>query len=102
MPNLILIAGMALVTYLPRLLPFLVLPGRKLPPFWRRFLSFIPYTALGALIIPGAAEAVPGHPGLSLAGVTVAAVCAWFKGGLILPVAVAVITVFLLLAGGGG
>lgn len=102
MPNLILIAGMALVTYFPRLLPFLVLPGRKLPPFWRRFLSFIPYTALGALIIPGAAEAVPGHPGLSLAGVTVAAVCAWFKGGLILPVALAVITVFLLLAGGGG
>ena len=31
MPELLLIAGMAVVTYIPRLLPFLLLTGRPLP-----------------------------------------------------------------------
>ncbi|NLY88575.1 MAG: AzlD domain-containing protein [Firmicutes bacterium] len=98
MPVLLLIAGMAVVTYIPRLLPFLLLTGRTLPPAFKRFLAFIPYTALGALIIPGVIEAIPGHPWISLAGLTTAVVIAWFRGGLILPVVTAVGTVFLLLA----
>ena len=47
-----LIIGMALVTYLPRLLPMLLFSSIELPSFWKRFLSFIPYTALSALLFP--------------------------------------------------
>jgi|SRR5690554_1427566 branched-subunit amino acid transport protein len=102
MPDLLLIAGMAAVTYIPRLLPFLLLSGRTLPPAFKRFLAFIPYTALGALIIPGVIEAVPGRPWVSLAGLATAAVIAWYRQGLILPVVAAAGMVFLLLAWLGG
>lgn len=102
MPHLFLITGMAVVTYLPRLLPFLVLSGRMLPPAVKRFLAFIPYTALGALIIPGVIKAIPGRPGVSLAGLAVATVFAWRRGGLVLPVVTAVAAVFFFLTWLGG
>ncbi len=102
MPHLLLIAGMAAVTYIPRLLPFLLLTGRTLPPVCKRFLAFIPYTALGALIIPGVIGAVPGRPWVSLAGLATAMAIAWYRRGLILPVVAAVGVVFLLLAWLGG
>lgn len=85
-----LIIGMLLATYLPRLIPFLILSDRPLPEFWRKFLKFIPFTALGALIFPGSIQAVEGEPGIALLGVLAAGICAWFNGGIILSVAVAV------------
>jgi len=54
MTNLyILVILMALVTYIPRLLPMVFLKDMKLPPLLKVFLQFIPYSALGALIFPG-------------------------------------------------
>lgn len=54
MDNLLLIIiGMAVVTYLPRAIPLVFLQNLKLNPKLERFLSFIPYTILGALIFPG-------------------------------------------------
>ncbi|KIL47352.1 AzlD domain-containing protein [Jeotgalibacillus campisalis] len=50
---LLLIAGMAAVTYIPRVLPLTILEGKELPPFVQSFLSNIPYAVLGALIFPG-------------------------------------------------
>jgi len=44
---------MALVTYIPRVIPLLFLQNLKLPGPLQRFLGFIPYTILGALIFPG-------------------------------------------------
>lgn len=99
---LILILGMAVVTYLPRLIPFCLLADLSLPPLLRRFLLFIPYTALGALIIPGAVQAVPSFPQAGLVGIIVAALCAWYKGGLILPVLVAVASTFIMIMAKGG
>ena len=49
---LLAIGGMAIVTYLPRLLPALLLSGRKLPPWFARWLSFVPATVLAALLAP--------------------------------------------------
>ena len=46
-----LIVLMALVTYGPRLLGF-VLAGRELSEFWRRFLHFVPVAAFAALTAP--------------------------------------------------
>ncbi|NLK73454.1 MAG: AzlD domain-containing protein, partial [Clostridiales bacterium] len=40
-------------TYIPRMLPLVLLRDIKLPPFLDRFLQFIPPAVLGALIFPG-------------------------------------------------
>nr|WP_216366429.1 AzlD domain-containing protein [Geobacillus sp. BMUD] len=47
-----MIIGMGIVTYLPRLLPFVLLGRVGLPPFWQGVLKNVPYAVLGALIIP--------------------------------------------------
>jgi len=49
---LITFLGMALVTYLPRLLPAWLLRGRQLPPFLSAWLRYIPAAVLAALLIP--------------------------------------------------
>ncbi|WP_462406303.1 AzlD domain-containing protein [Gracilibacillus sp. Marseille-QA3620] len=49
----LLIVGMGLATYLPRMLPFWLMKEGALPPFWMRVLENIPYATLGALIFPG-------------------------------------------------
>jgi branched-subunit amino acid transport protein len=49
---LLTLAGMALVTYLPRLVPALFLRSRKLPPFVEAWLKYVPVAVLSALLIP--------------------------------------------------
>lgn len=49
---LITVLGMALVTYLPRLLPAWLLRGRALPPFIAAWLRYIPAAVLAALLLP--------------------------------------------------
>lgn len=49
---LMIILGMALVTYLPRLLPALALARRSLPPALTRWLGFIPCAVLAAMLLP--------------------------------------------------
>lgn len=48
-----LILAMAIVTYIPRMLPLVLLQNITLPSYIHRFMGFIPYAALGALIFPG-------------------------------------------------
>lgn len=45
-----LILGMALVTYLPRVLPMLVLSNRSIPENISKWMSFIPVSIFAALI----------------------------------------------------
>ncbi|MGX6442313.1 AzlD domain-containing protein [Neobacillus sp. K501] len=47
-----MIIGMGLVTYLPRMLPFILFKGKELPPFIQGVLKNVPYATLGALIFP--------------------------------------------------
>jgi len=49
---LMLIAGMALVTYLPRMLPLVVLSRFHLPPALLNWLGFVPVAVLSALLAP--------------------------------------------------
>lgn len=51
MSPLLVILGMAAVTYGPRLLG-LWLAGTPLRGFWRRFLHFVPVSVFAALIVP--------------------------------------------------
>lgn len=49
---LLILIGMAIVTYVPRMLPLVVFQNMNLPPFWQNVLKNVPYATLGALIIP--------------------------------------------------
>ena len=97
MNKTVLILGMMLVTYIPRYLPFLVLADRKLPPALSRFLKLIPYTALGALIIPGVFTAVSEYPLAGCMGALSAVFVAWKKNNLVLSVLSAIAVTYLIL-----
>ncbi|MBM4764186.1 AzlD domain-containing protein [Bacillus sp. B15-48] len=47
-----MIIGMGIVTFLPRMLPFIMFNGKELPPFIQGILKNVPYATLGALIFP--------------------------------------------------
>ncbi len=49
----LLILGMAVVTFLPRVLPAFVVDKIRLNRYTERFLRLIPYTAMAALVFPG-------------------------------------------------
>ncbi|UII56913.1 AzlD domain-containing protein [Cytobacillus spongiae] len=48
-----MIIGMGIVTYIPRMLPFVLFKGKELPEFLQGVLKNVPYATLGALIFPG-------------------------------------------------
>ena len=49
---LIILLGMALVTYLPRLIPAWLLRDKQLPPFLVAWLRSVPVAVLAALLLP--------------------------------------------------
>ena len=49
---LITIFGMGAVTYLPRLLPVLLLSSKKLPPLVETWLRYVPVAVLSAMLLP--------------------------------------------------
>jgi branched-subunit amino acid transport protein len=91
----LLLAGMFLVTYIPRLLPFLFARELDLPPWVQKWLKFFPYAALGALIFPGILTAVPGKPVLAAGAGILAALCALFIRNITVIVVLAIAVVLL-------
>lgn len=59
---LLLIAGMTLVTYIPRMLPAVLLEKLHFGPKVEKFLQLIPYTAMAALVFPGVVTLDPARP----------------------------------------
>lgn len=49
----LLILGMCIVTYFPRVIPALVVDKFKFGKRFSKFINLIPYTAMTALIVPG-------------------------------------------------
>lgn len=97
--NLIpLIFGMAAVTYLPRLVPFLFFRKARIPVRLDAFLKCIPVAAIGALIIPGAFTATPDMPWAGVAGMGFTLAYGLFKGGIIVPVLGSVAVAWLVLS----
>jgi branched-subunit amino acid transport protein len=94
---LLLIIGMTAVTYIPRLLPLIILTEKPLHPKVRQFLLYVPYTALSALIARGIMESDPGLTIVSAAGILAAGICSWFKGGLVLSVLASIAVSFIFL-----
>lgn len=93
-----LIFGMAAVTYVPRLMPFLLLNRLRIPHRVNAFLKAIPVAAIGALIVPGVLTATPELPAAALTGMGFALVYGLFRGGIIVPVLGAVGAAWLALA----
>ena len=86
-----LVAGMAAVTYLPRMLPLVLLQKAQPPERLRRFMRLIPFAALGALIFPGIVTSTgSGHWEPAIAGALAACLLAWFRNNLMLAVAAGV------------
>lgn len=92
----LIILGMTLVTYLPRLIPLLVPGDLPLPPWLDRWLKLIPYAALGALIFPGILTVDAGRPWVGVIGGLAAAATGWLWRNLIATVLVAILVVSVL------
>ncbi|MFB4162787.1 AzlD domain-containing protein [Alteribacillus sp. JSM 102045] len=81
----IIILGMALVTYIPRMLPLVFLNAKQIPPRLEGILRNVPYAALGALIFPGVLT-IHDNVFFGLTGMAVAFSIAFLGGNLILVV----------------
>ncbi len=65
---ILIILGMSLVTYIPRALPVVLLRYFKLSRNTEKYLTTIPYAALGALIFPGILTVDRAHPLIGILG----------------------------------
>ena len=74
--TIVLIAGMTVVTYVPRVLPLVLRRGAEIPPWYQRAMRLVPFAAIGALIIPGALTSVAGDAALSGVGLLAAVILA--------------------------
>ena len=92
---LILVAGMMLVTYIPRLIPLLLTDKMKFGGKFEKFLKLIPYTAMSALIFPGVFT-VDVNPLVGIVGGAVAGLLAWLKCPVMVCVLAAIAADFLL------
>ena len=75
----LLIFGMALVTYLPRVIPSFVVDKLKFGRRFGRFINLITFTAMTALIVPGVFSTDPQRWYVGVVGGIVAVALACIK-----------------------
>ncbi len=92
----LIIVGMALVTYIPRMLPAVFVEKIKFGPKTEKFLNLIPYTAMAALVFPGIFGVDSEHFWIGILGGGVAALLAWRKMPIIVCVLAAISSNFLV------
>ncbi|MBD8003811.1 AzlD domain-containing protein [Bacillus norwichensis] len=80
------IIGMAVVTYIPRMLPFVMFRGKELPPFLQGVLQNVPFATLGALIFPAVLLINEGNILFGLVGAAAAFIIAFFGANVIIVV----------------
>lgn len=92
-----LVLAMGLVTYLPRMLPVVLLHNVKLPKSINGFLGFIPFAALGALIFPGAIYST-GNDNIAAAvvGSALSVLFAWRGVNLVIVVGAGIAGAFIV------
>lgn len=93
---MLIIFGMALVTFIPRVIPVWIIDKIQFPEWLNQWLSVIPYAALGALIFPGVLTVVPESPYIGFIGAFVAVLLALLRLHTILVVLGACATVFFI------
>lgn len=90
-----LIFGMVIVTYIPRLIPLLVLKKRKMSYRFRMFLTFIPYTSLSILLIRGVLTSSGDMKFPTIIGIISASFIAYLQKNLIFSVIGGIIAAFI-------
>lgn len=93
---ILIIIGMSLATMIPRIIPAFIVDKLEFRGWLNRWLSAIPFAALGALIFPGILAVKPDQPYIGVIGGLVAVGLAYIGLNVILVVIGAIITVFLL------
>lgn len=96
MSKLSIIILMAIVTFLPRMLPITFLKNMRLAPWLNRFLKFVPYASLGALIFPSALYSV-NPTSAAIGGIAVSIVTALMGRSLIFVFSSGVLSVYIIL-----
>ncbi len=91
---LISVAIMALVTYLPRMLPLVIFRKKIQNRYVRSFLSYVPYAVLAAMTFPAIFSST-ASPLSALAGLLVALILAYLQKGLLTVALSASAAVFL-------
>lgn len=92
------IVGMLIVTFVPRLVPFLITAARTPPAWLANVLAYVPPAALAALIVPGGLTAAAGSVTASLSALVVAAILTLWRGNITLTLTVSVGVAAVLLA----
>lgn len=90
----LVVVGMAVVTYIPRMLPLVFLDAKKLPPFFITFFQFIPCAAISALIFPGFLTSTSSVES-AVSGGLVSVILALFKLNVIIVVFGGILGVFV-------
>ncbi|MFB5661365.1 AzlD domain-containing protein [Alteribacillus sp. HJP-4] len=93
---MLIITGMAVVTYIPRMLPLVFLNSRKIPARLEGILKNVPYAALGALIFP-AVLTVHDNPLFGVSGAAAALLISFLGGNLIMVVLGSILFLSLLM-----
>lgn len=88
--------GMAVVTYLPRMVPFIMFKGEELPRFIQGILKNVPYATLGALIFPAVFLIREGEILFGVIGMLVSFILAFFGANVIVVVlgSIAILSVY--------
>jgi branched-subunit amino acid transport protein len=85
---------MALVTYIPRMLPLAIFRKPLRSRFIKSFLKYVPYAVLGALTFPDIFYST-GTLATALCGTAVALILAYFERTLVIVALGAMITVYI-------
>lgn len=85
---------MALVTYLPRVLPLVLFRKEITSPFIKSFLHYVPFAVLAALTFPDIFYST-GNFTTALCGTLAAVFLAYKNKGLVVVASAAILTVFL-------
>ena len=95
-PVMFLILGMAVVTYIPRALPAVVIDRVRVNHKVGKFLRLIPYTAMAALIFPGIVTVDTERMDIGIVGGLTAGILAWLKFPVIICVIAAIVVDMVL------
>lgn len=79
-PILQIVVGSALLTFIPRVVPILMLAGRRMARPFERWLSYVPAALLGALLM-ASLQAKPGD--MTLLGLDMRDVIAALPAGIV-------------------
>ena len=91
---LIAVLLMALVSYLPRVVPMIFLKKKIKSPFIQSFLYYVPYAVLGAMTFPAILYATD-ELGSAFVGLSIALILAFFEQGLMTVAVCASLAVYL-------